>query len=452
MLQKLFTALTLVCLLAACHKHDQDVTPILTGPVTQKETNNWILDSMRYFYLWNEDLPSRADTSLTATVFFAQLKNKADRFSYIYNLKDPGTYPQYMLYRYGLDFDIIPWPAAPGGVIGVVKLVMPGSLAEISGFHRGTYFTRLNGTILNSSNAASLGNAVLHTGPAIFTLATIQSNTVTEGEAVTLPAQTLAERPIYANTTFRAGGKTVAYLFYNHFDDTYSTVMQTAFQLFKTAGATELILDLRYNPGGSVAAAALLNALIAPGVNAQTVFAQYSGNQRLGKRNVSYQDALSAPETGTPVAYSSLSAARLNLKRVFILSGPGTTSAAELTINSLKPYIQVIQIGQTTFGKDKGAVIISGARIPWIIVPITYNLLNAKGEGGYTQGIAPQYAVDEMSIQPLYALGDTKDPLIAKALSVINGNGKQGRTPALIRHLYDSREIVAEESMLIVPR
>ena len=41
----------------------------------------------------------------------------------------------------------------------------------------------------------------------------------------------------------------------------------------------------------------------------------------------------------------------LNLNRVFILTTRSSASASELIINCLDPYIDVIQIGTTTYGK-----------------------------------------------------------------------------------------------------
>ncbi|MBP1650623.1 MAG: peptidase, partial [Bacteroidetes bacterium] len=131
------------------------------------------------------------------------------------------------------------------------------------------------------------------------------------------------------------------------------------------------------------------------------------------------------------------------------ISGEATASAAELTINSLKPYTQVIQIGEKTFGKDKGAVIISDARIPWTLMPITYNLLNANGTGGYTSGISPDYTIDEMSELPLKTLGNHTDPLIAKAISIIDGNAKTTTHTGTIRHYYNSQIPAAQKGIMI---
>ncbi|KAA2241656.1 hypothetical protein F0L74_17410 [Chitinophaga agrisoli] len=443
-------------LMAACTKDKTPPTP--TGPVTQKEINNWILDSMHYFYLWSDQLPGKAEEQTETQAFFNKLKNPADRFSIIYNPEVPETYPRYMLFTYGIDFSIINWPTAPGGAIGVIKLVLPGSTAGFSGLKRGDYFTRINGQAISSSNAGTLGENMLQQQSVSLTPATVQGNTVTEGTALTLPAGNIAEDPVHNHSILTVNGKKVAYLFYNYFNDAYNLPLTGIFQQFKDAGVSELILDLRYNPGGSVTASALLSALIAPGINEQSGFVRYTGNKYMGQRTISFQSALSVPEAGAPVSFSSLSPTRLSLPRVFILSGHETTSAAELTINNLRPYTNVVQIGEPTYGKDKGAIIISDLRtpkrIPWTMLPITYYLANVKGEGGYTQGITPLYTIDELSTQPLSPLGSTRDPLIAKAISIISGNGRiTGEThpvsPTL--RLYDAGKRMADGNIVTLP-
>lgn len=435
MLRPSTIALAALLAVTACRKDDTpNVRP--TGPVTQKETNTWILDSMRYFYLWNSYLPSSVDTSLSATDYFASIKHTEDRFSFLYKPTDLSTYPKYMLSQYGILFSIVD----QNNPKGVIQLVIPGSVADLNGVKRGDYITEINSTPITSSNANELTSAMLKGTAATLTI---------NNHVITLPAQSLGENPIYKQDTFRVKDKVVAYLFYNYFNDTYNTALQQVFQSFKTAGATELILDLRYNPGGSVAAAALLNAMIAPGITEQSLFAKYTGNNHLGSRDITYKSALSVPESGNPVSFSALADKRLSLPRIFILSGEATASAAELTINTLKPYTQVIQIGEKTFGKDKGAVIISDTRIPWTLMPITYNLFNAKGTGGYTTGITPDYTIDEMSTLPLSKIGDNNDPLIARAISIINGNARINTNETNIKHYYNAQIQKAQKEIMI---
>jgi len=443
--------------LAACSKKD-DGPVVPTGPVTQQEINNWILDSMHLFYLWNDQLPTQANNTQETSAFFNSIKSGEDKFSVIYNPNDPATIKSDMLYKYGVDFSIISWPSAPGGVIGVVKLVVPGSYAAADGLKRGDYFTRINETVLTSGNSVSLSEQLRMGSGGTITPATVNGNVVTEEALVSLRPAKITENPVYQSVVINSSAKKVGYLFYNAFVDGYNQYLLTAFQDFKSKGVGELIVDLRYNVGGSLTAAAMITAMIAPNLTEKSTFVKYSGNSRMGVHTLDFAATLSVPETGDPISFNSLSAGRLNLSRVFILSGRQTVSAAELLINNLKPYTQVIQIGQTTVGKDKGAVIVydmrTPRRIPWIIHPLTYRLANASGEGNYTTGITPKYTIDEMSRQPLLPLGNAADPLIAKALSVIDGNGRTTPESAVFTrgHIYDARERAAMNSVLIFPK
>lgn len=444
--------------LAACRKKDD--TPVIpTGPVTQQEINQWILDSMHLFYLWNDHLPGQANNSVETQAFFNSIKSGEDRFSVIYNPKDPATIKSDMLYKYGIDFSIIDWPSAAGGVIGVVKLVVPGSYAAADGLKRGDYFTRINETVLTTTNSTTLPEqlgAAAEGGT--LTPAIIKDNVITESPLVQLRPGKTTENPVYKAIVINSGSKKVGYLFYNAFTDGYNNYLLAAFQDFRNKAINDLVIDLRYNVGGSLAAAAMMASMIAPDLTEKSIFVKYSGNGNMGTRTLDFATTMSVPETGGPILFSSLSTGQLKLPRVFILSGRQTVSAAELLINNLKPYTQVIQIGQTTVGKDKGAVIVydmrTPQRIPWIMHPLTYRLSNASGAGNYTTGISPQYPIDEMSRQPLLPLGNTDDPLLAKALAIINGNVRatpENNIPAR-KHMYDARERAAMSSVLIFPR
>lgn len=450
-------ALFSVILLISCRKKD-DVPNVPTGPVTQQEINGWVLDSMRYFYLWNDQLPGQPDKHQETQVFFNGLKSREDLFSFIYNPSDPQTITYDMQSKYGVDYAIINWPPT-GGVVGVIKLVVPGSYAAAGGLKRGDYITRINETVLTADNAVRLSDEMLKAEVSTLTPATFSNGSFTEKPLVQLQRQRQTANPLYMTKVFNSGAVKVGYLFYNAFNDGYNNYVQAAFEDLKSKGVQELIIDLRYNAGGSLAGAAMMAAMIAPGVTENSPFVKYTGNSRFPTRTLSFATTLSVPETGSPISFNSLSGGRLNLPRVFILSGRQTVSAAELLINNLKPYTTVIQIGATTWGKDKGAVIISDMRNPkrisWIIHPLTYRLANANGEGNYTQGITPPYKLDELSVLPLSPLGDPQDPLIAKALSIIDGNGRVSNErfpPATPLSVYDTRDKAAASSVLILPK
>ena len=46
----------------------------------------------------------------------------------------------------------------------------------------------------------------------------------------------------------------------------------------------------------------------------------------------------------------------LNLNRVYIITSSNSASASEMLINGLSPFINVIQLGEATYGKNVGGL------------------------------------------------------------------------------------------------
>ena len=446
----------IMALLLACRKDDAP-PPVPTGPVTQQETNNWILDSMRYYYLWNDGLPARADTQMTALNFFHSLRKTTDSFSQMIDAGNiSGSTQKDILHAYGFSYAVI----SVNGIsqpLGLIKFVLPGSASDLNGLHRGDYFTRINGKLLTAYNAAELENELMKAANGTITKAVIDNNSVTEQEEIFVENRLLLENPLYVKKIWNVGNKKIAYIFYNYFEDYFDDDLVSAFTQFKNNNVTELIIDLRYNPGGSLTAAAVLSALTAPNITEKSVFIKYSGNNKMGNQSASFESLLSVPSSGKYISFSNLTAGRLSLKRVFVITTSISASSSEVVINNLKPYMQVVTIGERTYGKDKAAVIIKDMRTPqriaWMLYPITYLLSNAAGQGNYPQGIAPDYPLNELNTQPLLPIGDSTDPLIARAIQLIDGGGRlRNISPAAsVRSYYDSRKKVSDGSVVIIP-
>lgn len=443
-------------LLWSCSK-DNDGPPTPSGPVTAAEINRWILDSMRYFYYWKDGLPAAADQSMAAPAYFTQLKNAADRFSFLYDPAVIATYPVSLRSVYGMEATVINDAKAPGGALGVIQLVQPGSPAASKELKRGLLFTRINGQLLNAGNAASLLSALSADRKGDLTLATRDANgNITETTIQKVSAGGITEEPaVQQSLILNATTPKTAYLCFNYFDDLQSDALLRTFSDYRQQGVQQLVLDLRYSPGGSIAVAAALCALLGNHIESGSVFAKYAGNSRLGNRVMSFQQAIALPERGTALTFDQIKPIQLQLSKVYILTGTHTASAAEMIVNNLQPYTTVIQIGSTTLGKDEGMVTIadgrSPQRIPWVLMPVTYKLQNATGNGGYNKGITPAYPVDELSSLPLQPLGNAADPLIAKALQLIGVPGgrlenipltpveKAGTSPAMAYPVMISR-------------
>jgi len=64
---------------------------VTAGAVNDKDVNDWILENMNYYYLWNDKLPANPNKTLTPDKFFLSLlydrnntaNSDRDRFSWL---------------------------------------------------------------------------------------------------------------------------------------------------------------------------------------------------------------------------------------------------------------------------------------------------------------------------------------------------------------------------------
>ncbi|MEO0334391.1 MAG: S41 family peptidase, partial [Bacteroidota bacterium] len=219
---------------------------------------------------------------------------------------------------------------------------------------------------------------------------------------------------------------TVGYLVYSDFisgdNETWLTSLDIALDEFAQAGVTDIVLDLRYNPGGEIAVAQYLASALAPtsAISSEEVLVRYNYNEQLESSIAFYEgeDSENLVSTFINTSYS------LNLNQIYFLTSSSTASASELLISGLDPYMDVIIIGEPTVGKFYGSWVIPDleepARHDWAVMPIVLKYTNAVGATDFTEGLTPDYAVED---NLLYAkpFGDPADPLLGTALSLISG-------------------------------
>ena len=94
-------------------------------------------------------------------------------------------------------------------------------------------------------------------------------------ESKTLSQLPLQEDPILLHKTLSRSGKKIGYLVYNSFVSKYDKELNEVFAQFKSDGISDLVLDLRYNSGGSVQTAIYLASMI-KGTDTNKVFVRQS--------------------------------------------------------------------------------------------------------------------------------------------------------------------------------
>lgn len=217
---------------------------------------------------------------------------------------------------------------------------------------------------------------------------------------------------------------------YNGFYADFDLQLNTAFGDFKTQGITDLVLDLRYNSGGSVRTATYLASMIT-GQHTGKVFAKQQWNSKInayfekedpnGLRNF-FTDKIGS----TPIN-------SVNMSKVYILTTKSSASASELIINGLKPHVNVVQIGDVTTGKNVGSVTLydspdlgpnnKNPKHKYAMQPIVLKIVNSEGFGDYFNGLTPTHELKE-TISTFGVLGNENEPLLKLAIAKITGTGK----------------------------
>jgi carboxyl-terminal processing protease len=448
------------------------------------EVNDFIWKGLNLYYLWQADVPNLADSRFAnqseLNVFldgysepetlFQSLLNKPvslypnkgeaiDRFSWIVSdyLELEGML-QGTTKNDGMEFGLYLKSSTSNDIFGYVRYIIPNSDASTKDIKRGDIFYGVNGVQLNRSNYVSL---LLNSENYTLNLANYDNGNITpNGKSVTLTKTELSENPILVNNVIESGTHKIGYLMYNGFYPGYDIQLNDAFGTLKSQGITDFVLDLRYNSGGSVQSATRLASMITGQFNGQ-VFSKQRWNDKI---NTYYEsedpDALKNLFTnsieGTPIN-------SLNLTKIYVLTTKGTASASELVINGLNPYIEVVQIGETTTGKNVGSITIYDSptfgkanRNPhhrYAMQPLVLKIVNANDFGDYINGLAPNYDLRE-NVANLGVLGTTSDPLLSTAIGKITGTGKMIQTNKgkAFPHFEDSKSINGVQNQMYVEK
>lgn len=427
-------------LMTSCKKAT-DVTP--SGPATDTEVNDWILENMQQVYYWNDKLPASPDKTLKAADFFKSLlytynattNPNGDRFSWMQASADELKASLNGESKTdGLEYKLYTRNANSTDVIGKVLYVQKNSPAAKAGLMRGDIFYQINGQTLTTTNYSGLISGSNETK--IYTLAKVDAtntivNTTTTKQTTAVVYQA---NPVFLDSVYSIKGKTIGYFVYNQFatgptgydDHTYDNQVDAVFARFKAKGVTDLVLDFRYNPGGYVTAAQNLASSIAKGVDPSKVFFRKEYNnvltpiyeQKYGKEFFNGYFLQKSSNIGN------------SLRNLIVLTTGNTASASELVINGLKPFMDVTTIGTTSYGKNVGSITISddSGRIKWGMQPIVTKSFNALSQSDYSTGFKPTVEVKEYTNVDWKQLGDVNESLLNAAITRITGSGRIAAT------------------------
>ena len=147
------------------------------------------------------------------------------------------------------------------------------------------------------------------------------------GETALLNKTQYNENPVYKAEILTVNGNKIGYLMYNGFIKDYDTELNNAFAQFKADGVSSLVLDLRYNGGGSVETATDLASMITGQFNGQVFYQEFWNEDRQADyaENGLFDSTIS----------NGSSISSLNLSQVYIITTRRSASASELVLNGL---------------------------------------------------------------------------------------------------------------------
>ena len=361
--------------------------------------NRFVYDVLDQWYFWNDTLPnidpdsfSSPDALLDTLVANAP---EIDRFSYITNQEtsdaffENGEFVGLGFTSRNIDNQLL------------LALVFKGSPADKLGLERGFEIISVNNIDVATTLAA--GNNVDFGTSTLGEIVDIEyKNIAGDIFETSIIKDTLSVDTIPVSSIIDNNGVATGYLHFYTFIEPSSAALANAFAEFNSANVSELIVDVRYNGGGLVSVAEYLAGLIGGRNTDGEVLADQLHN------------AQRAAENDKTIRFADQTNA-LDLGRVVFITAGGTASASELVINGLTPFLNVVLIGDTTFGKPVGQYGFDFCGNT--LFPVAFETLNANFEGEYYDGLVVDCPADDDLFSEL---GDVNESSLAEALNYLD--------------------------------
>jgi carboxyl-terminal processing protease len=370
----LFVSVLFLALFSSCKKDN-------TSPETLMARDSLYYVMKDWYYWYN--MPEA--TSVTNTtkdnyndpykLLEAMRYKTIDRWSYILNNEEytaqvTGTFVGHG-FRLGLDKPDITGQAR-------IAMIYRNSPLYANGVRRGWIVKKINNKevapVLLSKDGTAYNNLI---GPSqagitnVFLFINPKDGTEVQ---ITSTKIKLDVNTVLLYDTLHLSTGVVGHLVFESFFNPAPQELATAFASFKANNIKDLILDLRYNSGGILDFAQTLASYIAGDSKQGVVFAKLSYNDKHQEANYTY------PFKAT--TYS------LGLPRLIVITSRSTASASEDVINGLKPFVNVVSIGDTTNGKPTG---MNGWNFfnKYYIFPVTFKIVNKDNHGDFFDGLIP---------------------------------------------------------------
>lgn len=447
-----FAAFAALSLLSSCNRVDPE-----NGNGGSETANDSTLKAKQYlrseymnkYYYWTDQVMAsnlKLDPSkYNIYDFFDAMLYPKDRWSWMCDAEYyigsetgvvEGTYGASMAqpYEYHDDYDIH------------IAYVYPGSPFAEQGVTRGWTLTHVQGIPTMELIADGTFSDLFSKSPQNFTFRDLEGveHRFTATAANELSIRSSLITKIFTEKDFPGLKEPVGYFNYLSFKANFLSDITEAMETFRAAGVKTLILDLRYNGGGDSRASQLLVNYLAPASAKGKVYVSRIHNKYLSSEN---ESSVIGTEVTDPITDSPIKAGSIGIEHLYFITGQGSASASEMSINGLRPLMDVKMVGDTTYGKPNGMYVLmypgtqsdykrynagDYSRLKWVFLPICFYNSNGLGEQIPDDGFAP----DNYRPDDLYHDFDASEDNIKACLTHIV-TGSYPQLPA--RHGYITR-------------
>ena len=381
-----------ILFLAVFFLHSCNDDPIISD---EEIVNKYLYSQMKDIYLWYNKLPAvnPAYYSTPYELMKALRYKEVDRWSFVMTWHEYQQYFQagemighgFMISRDD-DYNLR------------IAFIYPSTSAYSKGIRRGWIVRKVNGVFASQSNVMEL------LGPGSIDVENniefVDNDNISR--TITLKKEELSINPVLHSEIISAADKKIGYIVFQDFIEAANVKIDSVFNNFKQENIDDLILDMRYNGGGSVNVAIHLSGWLTGNTNADNTLIKFQHNDRNREH-----------DTSIAIPYNSSS---LDLNRITFIGTGSTASASELIINGMIPYMEVNLVGTPTNGKPVGMYVLTYPEQDYAAFPVSFKYTNAQNTGDFYDGLQPDILVNDDLTRDF---GDPDEAMLKAAINYV---------------------------------
>jgi len=277
----MLAAIASISFFTSCKDDDNKTKTEEKAATKTEKVTQFALDVLNDVYLWSSEIPKVDVTKIKDPIAMVDsIKYSADHWTTLTddaagltsNFAGEGT-------SFGYSLGVYLFSYTSTQCYAVVQFVYPGTPAEKAGIKRGDLILQINSTNITTSNYTDL----FYTSSITLGMASLSGNTISlNGTKIPLTASTMYQEPVNTYKVIDKGTYKIGYLCYTDYTLKSNQKLIDVFKSFKTAGVTDVVLDLRYNRGGYSLSAQLLSSILAPSsiVDGKQIYLQQTWNDK----------------------------------------------------------------------------------------------------------------------------------------------------------------------------